>query len=637
MRSSRAELAVLAALAIAGVALGASAFAQVGPPIRLGPPTTQAAPVPKPQTVPQPAPAEPEAATRPGPQPVAVQPAPPQQPQPSQPMQAEPVQAPPASSTASTTPGQRFDLPRTLTGIEVAPVDAIDPDSVGVLGPQDGGFAADLWRGTERAMAERLLPAIPGANGSPAMHALARRLLLTQGVAPGGPGASASLLAIRVERLIALGDTTGALDLARAAPSRAGDEGVLRGELESLFYAGDTAAACARLRAQRRDATPYLQRATAFCLAHDGDVARATMLAGLMREQASDAADPFFDLIDALGGGAAPKLDARDPTGLQLAMLRAAKAAPPSAAVASPNGAVLRALAFSADAPAETRLGAAERAYVSGMITEEDIIELYNTVGFAAARIKSPFAAAESEWGPTTRALLIRTAAAAANAAVRVKTLQRTFAIAAKKGGRDALLPISAIVVRDLDQGAIPRGFMADAVRVLFAAGDAEDAALWMQRVQTDPAAREAALELWPLAQIAAAPALGWDSAAFAAWLAAARKAAPAAVDARAALLVSLCSGLGAQIPNNDWAAAMGKDAVQRAAPSPVLLRLLSHAATDKRVGETVLLSLAMIGEAGPAQAHPIALSSTLSALGAIGLDREARALAIEAALAAGL
>lgn len=630
MRSSRADRAVLAAFAIAGVALGAPAFAQVGPPIRLGPPTTQAAPVPKPQTMPQPSSAEPEAAGRP--EPVAVQPAQPQQPQP---MRAEPVQVPPAPSTVTTPPGQRFDLPRTLTGIEIAPVDAIDPDSVGVLGPQDGGFPADLWRGTERAMVERLLPTVPGANGSPAMHALARRLLLTQGVAPGGPGASASLLALRVERLIALGDTTGALDLARAAPSRAGDEGVLRGELESLFYAGDTPAACGRLRAQRRDATPYLQRATAFCLAHDGDVARATMLAGLMREQASDAADPFFDLIDALGGGAAPKLDVRDPTGLQLAMLRAAKAAPPSAAVESSNGAVLRALAFSPEAPAETRLGAAERAYVSGMITEEDIIELYNTVGFAAGRIKSPFAAAESEWGPTTRALLIRTAAAAANPAVRVETLQRTFAIAAKRGGRDALLPISAIVVRDLDPGAIPRVFMPEAVRVLFAAG--EDGAPWMDRVQNDPAARTTALELWPLAQIAGAPALGWDSEAFAAWLAAARKAAPAAVDARAALLVSLCSGLGAQIPNSDWAAAMGKDAVQRAAPSPVLLRLLSHAATDKRVGETVLLSLVMIGEAGPAQAHPIALSSTLSALGAIGLDRDARALAIEAALAAGL
>ena len=559
MRSSRADRAVLAALAIAGVAIGAPASAQVGPPIRLGPPTTQAAPVPNPQTAPRPA--EPEAVTRP----VSVAPAPAEPPQ-QLPMQAEPTPAPPALSNAAATPGQRIDLPRTLSGIEVAPVDAIDPDSVGVLGPRDGGFRPDLWRGTERAMVERLLPTIPGANGSPTMHALARRLLLTQGAAPGGPGAGASLLALRVERLIALGDTTGALDLARAAPSRAGDEGVLRGELESLFYAGDTAAACARLRAQRRDATPYLQRATAFCLAHEGDMARATMLAGLMREQASDAADPFFDMIDALGGGAAPKLDVRDPTGLQLAMLRAAKAAPPSAAVASSNGAVLRALAFSAAAPTETRLGAAERAYVSGMVTEEDVIELYNAVGFPAARIRAPFATAESEWGPTTRALLIRTAAAATNPAVRVETLQRTFAIAAKKGGRDALLPISAIVVRDLDPTTIPRVFMPTAVRVLFAAG--EDGSPWMDRVQNDTSARNTALELWPLWQIAGAPALRWDSEAFAAWLAAARKATPAAADTRAALLVSLCSGLGVQIPNTDWAAAMGRDAVQRTAPA---------------------------------------------------------------------
>ena len=367
-------------------------------------------------------------------------------------------------------------------------------------------------------------------------------------------------------------------------------------------------------------------------------MARATMLAGLLREQATDASDPFFALIDALGGGGpAPAIDARDPTGLEFAMLHAAKAPPPAAAAASPNGAVLRAMAFLAETPVDLRLAAAERAYDSGIITDDELIELYNAVGFPAERIKAPFAAADAEWGPSTRALLIRTAATQANPVARAETLQRALALAAKQGGRDALLRIGGIVVRDIDQGAVPAGFVPDAVRMLFAVGASDTASVWTQRIQVDPAARDGAAALWPLAEIAGAPAAAWDSAAFANWLDAARKAAPDAADSRAALLISLCSGLGTTIPSTDWAAAMATDPVQRPAPGAVVLRLLSEAAAGKRVGETVLLALIAIGEGGPANAHPLALASALSALSATGLDHDARALALEAALAAGL
>lgn len=628
MPSFRADRAAAAAVALAAL-IGGPGAAQLGPPIRLGPPTTQSAPVPRPQ--PQPAKPIQDAAKPAEPQPAAAQEqetaAPPASAQPAQPA----APAPPV--TAAVTPEPRsFDLPRTLSGIEVAPIGAIDPDSIGVLGPADGGFGPDLWRGTDRGFLEQLLSALPGANGSPTLRGLARRLLLTQASVPPRPAdapPAASLLALRIERLIAIGDTAGALDLIRAAPQHMADEIAARGELESLFYAGDTAAACARARSQRRDATPYLQQAAAFCLAHDGDMARATVVAGLMREQSSDAGDPFFMLIDALASGAAPAIDARDPTGLQLAMLRAASAPPPASAVSSRNGAVLRSIAYAAESPAEARLAAAERAYVSGILADEDIVELYNAAGFPAERIKAPLAGAEDEWGPITRALLIRTAASEANLAARSEILQRTLAIATRKGGRDAVLRVGGIVARDIDPGLAPRGFAPDGVRMLLAAGSVEPAIAWIGRADGD-----AAVALWPYARLIDG---GWNSAAFAKWLAELRKSSPDAAQSRAALLVSLCAGLGATIPNSDWVAAMPMDAAPRPAPGPVLLKLLEQAAAEKRVGETVLLAAMAIGEAGPAEAHPYALSTAIAALKAIGLAREAHMIALEAALAAGL
>ena len=56
-----------------------------------------------------------------------------------------------------------------------------------------------------------------------------------------------------------------------------------------------------------------------------------------------------------------------------------------------------------------------------------------------------------------------------------------------------------------------------------------------------------------------------------------------------------------------------------------------------RRLGETVLLSLLALGESGPGAADPVVLSRVLSSLGSIGMAAEARALAMEAALAGGL
>ena len=78
----------------------------------------------------------------------------------------------------------------------------------------------------------------------------------------------------------------------------------------------------------------------------------------------------------------------------------------------------------------------------------------------------------------------------------------------------------------------------------------------------------------------------------------------------------------------------------QQAVAAQVLPRLASllamgDAAAGGRRGETVLLCVAALGAAAPAGSHPLALGYALSALMAVGLGNEARALALEAALAA--
>jgi hypothetical protein len=83
------------------------------------------------------------------------------------------------------------------------------------------------------------------------------------------------------------------------------------------------------------------------------------------------------------------------------------------------------------------------------------------------------------------------------------------------------------------------------------------------------------------------------------------------------------------------WAASDG-DGARSLERLPRLLALGDAAAAGRR-GETVLLSLTALGPAAPAESHPLALGYAVSALAAVGLGGDARALAIEAALAAGI
>ena len=70
------------------------------------------------------------------------------------------------------------------------------------------------------------------------------------------------------------------------------------------------------------------------------------------------------------------------------------------------------------------------------------------------------------------------------------------------------------------------------------------------------------------------------------------------------------------------------------AAPSQAYLQALRGAAAAGRRGETVLLALLNLGPAGPAAAHPLVLVEVASALNRIGLEADARQVALEAVLA---
>jgi hypothetical protein len=97
------------------------------------------------------------------------------------------------------------------------------------------------------------------------------------------------------------------------------------------------------------------------------------------------------------------------------------------------------------------------------------------------------------------------------------------------------------------------------------------------------------------------------------------------------ARLLALLDGVGAPIDVQDepWAAT---DGGQGSAAVSVLLSELERAAIDDRVGDTALLALYLL-DGWPEAADPKTLVACLRALRRVGLDRDARAIAVATAL----
>jgi len=99
-----------------------------------------------------------------------------------------------------------------------------------------------------------------------------------------------------------------------------------------------------------------------------------------------------------------------------------------------------------------------------------------------------------------------------------------------------------------------------------------------------------------------------------------------------------LFAALGEPLSDAGWRAEIG-DLQRRNAvlPDAMYRYALANAAQARRVAETLLLTLVILGENGPADVDIIVVGEIVSALRAVGLLDGARALAMEMAINLGL
>ncbi|RDD63426.1 hypothetical protein DRB17_03005 [Ferruginivarius sediminum] len=557
---------------------------------------------------------------------------------------ADPEESAPERRSAKEKPSSSRDI----EGIEVDRLDELTTGSVGVLDQGAGGFRADMWAGTPRGVVEALIPRIPADIGSHSLRALARRLLLSSAAPPHRQQAAQAgednLLKLRAERLAALGETGGLIDLLRVAPQRFSDAELTRLHVEALLLAHQRDRACNKVRdaVGEYDAV-FWQKAMAVCQIHAGHIGQASLTVSLLREVGRDTDVPFFAVFSAVeqGAGSAPVVEAPGP--MQLALMFAGGLPVAKESLAGMEVAGLMSVAAHEGTSAEVRAVAAELAAARGALAAERLRPIYMRFEFQEARLRNAASlngpAADENMTPVRRrALLYQAARSDPAAAVRAELVRE--ALNSADGG--LYLPLARLfapILADIEVKPELAWFAATAGRALYAANRAEAANRWLmmarQEAIINPEAAAAVTMLWPYARLSGGGEVPVNGG-LAAWRST-QVGGDDGVAARESLLQTAFQAFGTR-ESRSWAeiAAEGPGDT-RAAPPAALLFALQEAGEGGRLGEAVLLSVMALGGTGISDCHPVALGMALKALNQVGLEEEARRLAIEAVVAGGI
>lgn len=517
---------------------------------------------------------------------------------------------------------------RAPSGVQVETLGAFSADSGGVLDAGQGGLGPDIWRGTPRAVVDRLLPSLPTAVPSAAQRALTRRLLLSSTAAPAGEGAARPLTGKRLELLARMGDPAAAR-FAAAFPAALEDDAAAQAFTAHELLAGDPAAACAQVpKHMARFKGPEWQKWQIACQVQAGQASGITLGIDLLREQ-GEKDDMFFRLAEGAAAGVkAPIKGLTEVTSPQLALVRASgRGLPPEATTTDPSGLV--AIALSAETPAPARVAAAERAAALGVLDAQKLLQVYGAATVSDADMRAAASVAAKREGTAARTLLVRALTAEKSPAAKAELLKLAVEkadVPLLTGGYGAVL---AQEIGQLQAGA-GYGFMAPhAARVLLLQGRADLARPWLEVARKEPGFAR----LWPLAALHGA--IRANDVDQGAWLDAMKVESDLAARARSGAVLALLVAAGEPVdPIARLRTLGGQTAGAPLNPDVALWYRLEDAGLANRTGETVLTALSTIGAAGPAGAHPLAVAHAAAFLTAAGLREEARMLAAEAVAA---
>ena len=526
--------------------------------------------------------------------------------------------------------------PTAPSGMAVETLGAVDTEAVGALPDSVAALRPDLWSGLSRNTIAALINGLNGNGDYPVARGLAKRLLLSAAaLPPQDSGTQVSVLKARIEALARLGFAGDAGMLARAGADALRDPDGLAAVARAQLAAYDLPEACSTASnavAQSNDV--FWQKLIAFCQAVAGQKDQASLAAQTLFD--TGVKDPvYFTLMDSITLGLAPELKALTPEGaMHYAMLRFSGAPVPFGS----TDPLITQLAVQQASDLDVAESAARR----GLLSSEALADKYLSEAFKSAALDAPLEALDKISPAAGRALLYQVLLKWEIPALRAEAVSVALTRARSDGLLIAIAPVFATPAMTIPPSNDLLWFAEDAARLFYMTGHTDRARQWHALLRShattnaDSAASNA--RLWHLAMLSGetGQALGqsrrdWDRAIIDG--AEDPDAGRAHLETLKALVQAATGGepLASEADLRTDAMAAHPETGIGAAALP--LHLLTRAAEARRMGEVVALSIAVLST-GPAQdLNPSTPIAVVRALTTVGLQRDARQLALETAV----
>lgn len=543
-----------------------------------------------------------------------------------------------------TQPSQERDVPSVTPaplksisgGIDVRTLGAVSAEATGVLSGSNA-FPSDMWSGISRPFAERLIARLPERPSAPYLRILQRRLLLSTATPPKGPAGPKSLLSLRAEKLAQMGQLEDVLSLIDSAPQNDQTDDLKMLEARVLLLTQQTSKACA-LAAQniQNGENPFWVKTLAFCrlLAKQGDQA---MLSLSLLKEMGDKDPVYYKLMDALYTGEKATLEElAAPKALEIALMAASNASLSDQVRQNDDPNFLRFLTQSGD------IEATQKAVTLNLAGTDVLAQAYKAQSFDKGALENPIASAEELPSFKAQALLYQVTATKDQLnVIRAETISLALELARSNNQFNSTARLYQPFITEMGRSIDMLWFAPTALRALLAAGDWETAKEWYLMLRNAAFSDQEAAQNWaavrPLAVLA-----GFDvsndavSQTLKSWW----QAQPEQPESYllGAKVFALVDGMGLNVPDMLWVSLISGPSLPNVlTPKPGLAIKMGEAAQDGHLGATVLMFLNAIGHAKASDLDPTFLSHGLKALRAVGLERDARAVAVETALQAGL
>ena len=561
-------------------------------------------------------------------------------------------------------------LMQTVKGIQIRPLNSVDVSAVGLLNASNGGFGSKLWDGSRFSFIEKLLSKHNGRTNSYTMRQLLRRVLVTGGAPPSGSKGSAFMIA-RLNALKSMGELNSALKLLSAIPVENRELIFRKYETEMHLIMGKPELACSIAGDEVvRLKDPFWQKARIYCQILAGELSRAELGISLLQEEENKSSD-FLILSESIINGEPRLPDVLEKLGhLELAMIKMADLTLPLSMARKYPAALLSITTV----PAPKQLEAIELAAEHGLLDGHQLSKVY-TAAFPVEPISIDKVDIANT--PLGRAQLYMEAMRTKIPVAKAEALERLMRPALKQNRLGGVSRIFAPVVASLTPENDVLWIAPFAFRMSVLSGEIERATAWLNLARKNASfSPDASGVFKSLEHFMPLMNLGITSQLY-------NKSIEKMSINQKIIYLSLISALGVKVPSEILEALVYENkksqifpdsalwlkltnlnkiqgAPRRAVAQPQVnggsevfeeqdekrqgeLELMGSRAIKaefvlpERLGERILLMGAIMEGAPLADINPLVISEIIYGLMKAGLKKEARDLAMEVAISAGL